>query len=171
MSIIDFYHRIIPDSINIFIGVLGLTIISYKYFGEAKTPFDISGGDFLGTYALLFPFGDSFPLKHLIGLFLGAVFLGTLYVISRGRGMGLGDVKLAAALGLLMGFPDIALALMFAFITGSILSLALIFLKRKTIKGYLPFGPFIALGVFLVFFFGYDILRLYFAFFDSILPS
>lgn len=166
MSIIDFYHRIIPDSINIFIGILGLAVVGYKYF----MPTDMTGGSFLGHYVLMFTFGNPL-LNHLVGLFFGAVFLGALYVISRGRGMGFGDVKLATALGLLMGWPDIALALMLAFITGSILSLALIFLNRKTIKDYVPFGPFIAMGVFLVFFFGYDILHLYFAFFDSILPS
>ncbi len=84
--------------------------------------------------------------------------------------MGLGDVKLSAALGLLMGWPDIVLALILAFITGAVLSLALIFTKRKSMKDYVPFGPFIALGVVLVFFFGQEILNLYFRFFDSFLP-
>ena len=169
MSVIDFHHRIIPDSINIFIGFSGVALICYKYFfgsiGEK-----LGSGSFLGSYTLMFPLGSSFPLNSVIGLIFGLGFLGALFVISGGRGMGLGDVKLAAALGLLMGWPDIALALILAFITGAVLSLTLIFTKRKSIKDYVPFGPFIALGVVLVFFFGYEILNLYFRFFDSILP-
>lgn len=176
MSVIDFHHRIIPDSINVFIAVLGIALLGYKYLsgppaGEAGFLIQsIGGGSFIKSYALMFPFGGNFPINVLIGVIFGVAFLGALFVISGGRGMGFGDVKLAAALGLLMGWPDIALALVLAFITGAALSLLLIFLKRKTIKDYVPFGPFIALGVVLVFFFGYQILYFYFHFFDSLLP-
>lgn len=176
MSVIDFHHRIIPDSINIFIAVLGVVLLGYKYFsglsaGKADSLVQgISGGSFLKSYALMFPLGGSFPINILIGVIFGIAFLGALFVISGGRGMGFGDVKLAAALGLFIGWPDIALALILAFITGAALSLLLIFLKRKTIKDYVPFGPFIALGVVLVFLFGYQILYLYFQFFDLLLP-
>ena len=44
--------------------------------------------------------------------------------------------------------------------------LALMIVKRKTMKTMIPFGPFIALGVTLVFFFGYDIVDAYFRFFS-----
>ena len=85
--------------------------------------------------------------------------------------MGFGDVKLAAALGLFVGWPDMLLSLILAFITGSALSVVLISIKRKTMKDYLPFGPFIALGVTIVFFFGEELLKLYFNFFNSIFPG
>lgn len=175
MSVIDFHHRIIPDSINVFIAVLGIALLGYKYFsgspaGEAGFLSQGIGGSFLKSYALMLPLGGSFPVNVFIGAIFGVAFLGALFVISGGRGMGFGDVKLAAALGLLMGWPDIALALVLAFITGAALSILLIFLKRKTMKDYVPFGPFIALGGVLVFFFGYQILYFYFHFFDSFLP-
>lgn len=169
MSVIDFHHRIIPDSINVFIGILGAALVGYRYFFLSPVK-ELGGGSFLGGYALMFPFGDNFPLNNFIGFIFGLGFLGALFVISGGRGMGLGDVKLAAALGLLMGWPDIALALILAFITGAVLSLALIFAKRKSMKDFVPFGPFIALGVVLVFFFGNEMLNLYFRFFSLILP-
>lgn len=169
MSVIDFRHHIIPDSINVFIGIVGVALICYKYFFLSLEK-ELGGGSFLGSYALMFPFSGDFLLASFIGLIFGLGFLGALFVITRGRGMGLGDVKLSAALGLLMGWPDIVLALILAFITGAVLSLALIFTKRKSMKDYVPFGPFIALGVVLVFFFGQEILNLYFRFFDSFLP-
>ena len=79
--------------------------------------------------------------------------------------MGFGDVKLAGGIGALIGWPDVTLALMLAFITGSIWGVALILNRKKNMKDVLPFGPFILLGVTLVFFFGYDILNGYFSIF------
>lgn len=170
MSIIDFYHRIIPDSINVFIIVLGFVVVLYGYLTSFDFFGDIGNGSFLGNYTLLFPLGGAGLISYLIGIIFGALFLGALYVISLGRGMGFGDVKLAAALGLLIGWPDIALALMLAFVIGATLSLMLMAFKKKTMKDSLPFGPFIALGVVIVFFFGQEIIHLYFKFFDFILP-
>ena len=82
--------------------------------------------------------------------------------------MGFGDVKLAAALGLFIGWPDIMLALGLAFVIGGLLSTTLIVIKLRTMKDYLPFGPFIALGFTLIFFFGEKLMSLYFAFFTKI---
>ena len=80
--------------------------------------------------------------------------------------MGLGDVKLAGAIGFLLGWPDIVLALVLAFLVGSIFAIPLLLMKRKTLKDALPFGPFIVAGVTLVFFFGYHIINGYFYLFN-----
>ena len=79
--------------------------------------------------------------------------------------MGCGDIKPARALGSLMGWPDIALAVILAFITGAIWGSVLILQRKKGMKDSLPFGPFIVLGVTLVFFFRGDILNGYFTIF------
>lgn len=81
--------------------------------------------------------------------------------------MGLGDLKLSAALGILFGWPDILVILALAFITGSLISLGAMGFGKKTLKSFLPFGPFLAIGAALVFFFGHDILRLYFSLFPD----
>ena len=73
----------------------------------------------------------------------GIIFL--IVVLSRG-GMGGGDIKLFATVGMFLGFRLTALAMLLSFILGSIAGLALIILKLKKMKDAIPFGPFIALG-------------------------
>lgn len=89
---------------------------------------------------------------HLMFNFLAAalgaclLFLG-LFLGTRGRGMGFGDVVYVIFMGLLLGFPKIVIGLYIAFISGAIISLLLIWLKRKKMKGgTIPFGPFLVLG-------------------------
>ena len=79
--------------------------------------------------------------------------------------MGVGDVKLAFLIGLLLGWPNTLLALFFAFLIGAIIGLGLIILKKKTIKSEMPFGPFLILGIYLALFFGDRIIDWYFGLF------
>jgi len=54
--------------------------------------------------------------------------------------------------------------MMIAFITGATVGIIMLVGKKKKIKDALPFGPFIAFGVMMVVYFGYDIISLYFRF-------
>ncbi|MDP3991569.1 MAG: prepilin peptidase [Candidatus Colwellbacteria bacterium] len=161
IAAIDLRLGIIPDKLNILVAVLGLLVALLVYFGSGL---DTS---FLGSYALLFQLGEgSFWVHRLAGAMFGLVFFGGIYLFTRGKAMGLGDVKLAGAIGFLLGWPDIALALVLAFFVGSIFAIPLLLMKRKTLKDALPFGPFIVAGVTLVFFFGYHIINGYFYLFN-----
>lgn len=78
----------------------------------------------------------------------GAIGFGLLFlvvVISRG-GMGWGDVKFAAFMGLATGFPIIFVALFVGVVTGGIFAIGLLALKRKGRKQAIPFGPFLVIG-------------------------
>jgi prepilin signal peptidase PulO-like enzyme (type II secretory pathway) len=78
---------------------------------------------------------------------LGAVaFLLALHLGTKGRGMGLGDVKLALFMGLFLGFPQITVAFYVAFIVGAIVGIGLMVLKKAGRKTMIPFGPFLILG-------------------------
>ena len=66
-----------------------------------------------------------------------------LVLITRGRGMGTGDVTLAAFLGLWLGWPKILLAVWLAFLIGAIWGIGLILLGRKKFGQTIPFGPFL----------------------------
>ncbi len=61
--------------------------------------------------------------------------------------MGGGDVKLMGAAGFWLGFANTVLALMLGFLLGSIIGVALIALKIKTRKDYIPFGPYLCIGI------------------------
>ena len=83
--------------------------------------------------------------EMLIG---GAIGFGLLLLIALvyPAGMGMGDVKLAAFIGLAVGYPQVWLALFLAFVGGGSLSGALVLAKRIGRKDPIAFGPFLAAG-------------------------
>jgi prepilin signal peptidase PulO-like enzyme (type II secretory pathway) len=94
------------------------------------------------------------------GLIPAGLFL-SLIIISKGKWMGMGDVKLALFMGVFLGSPNIFVALFFAFIIGAIIGLGTILAKKKTMKSEIPFGPFLIFGTAIAFFFGNQIITWY----------
>lgn len=90
----------------------------------------------------------------LAAAFLGSGFFLLLVLISKGRWMGVGDIKLAFFMGLVLGWPNIIFALFLAFMSGAIVGLFLIFLKKKGLKSEIPFGPFLAGATVIVLLYG-----------------
>jgi leader peptidase (prepilin peptidase)/N-methyltransferase len=89
------------------------------------------------------PFRNSLLLAFISSL----CFLG-LNLVSRG-GMGMGDVKLAAMLGALLGpfgSSSVLAGFIFAFFLGAIIGLILLVFKKATRKTLIPFGPYMLLG-------------------------
>lgn len=83
-----------------------------------------------------------------------AFFFFMLFLISRGKWMGFGDVKLALFMGLFLGWPNILVALFAAFLVGSVVGGVLVAFKKKGMKSEVPFGPFLIGGTALAFVFG-----------------
>jgi leader peptidase (prepilin peptidase)/N-methyltransferase len=94
----------------------------------------------------------------------GGAFFSLIILLSRGKAMGWGDAKLAVAAGLLIGWPDAILVIMIAFILGAAFGMVAIISNKKGLKDAIPFGPFIAIGTTIVFYFGQNILSTYFNF-------
>ena len=120
ITLIDLDHRIIPNKLTLLGAVLAPAIV-----------------------ALTAP--DAIPEHQIAGAAAGGFFL--LVVFAYPRGMGMGDVKLAAVLGLFLG-RDVVPALFLAFLVGTLVGAAIIARKgsadgRKTA---VPFGPFLAFG-------------------------
>jgi len=66
--------------------------------------------------------------------------------IKKVDGFGLGDILMAPALGLLLGWPKIIPAMFASFLFGSIVGILLIISGKKKIGQYIPFGPFLIIG-------------------------
>ncbi len=88
-------------------------------------------------------------------------FFGALILITRGRGMGGGDLKLAILIGLILGLPLAIVGVMLAFILGSLFGIGLILFRKKKFGQTIPFGPFLSLGALIAFFWGQLIMNWY----------
>jgi leader peptidase (prepilin peptidase)/N-methyltransferase len=95
-----------------------------------------------------------------IGGGIGLVLFLLIVLISRG-GMGWGDVKLAALVGLVTGFPLVFVALLMGIILGGVVAVILLTLKIKKRKEAIPFGPFLSLAAIVTLLWGSNILNWY----------
>lgn len=161
---IDYKFYIIPDELNIFLAVSGILLIAENNF--IKNFSEFGQGSFLGSFSMLFGFRDNIWMNHLLGAIIAVLMIGLIILITRGKGMGIGDLKLAGALGLIFGWPDTIFVLIFSFIIGSIYGIYLLVRRVKGFKDSVPFGPFLVLGSVTLIFFGQSILTQYFKFFE-----
>jgi prepilin signal peptidase PulO-like enzyme (type II secretory pathway) len=139
MALIDIRLGIIPDEMSIFLLALGILL------------------------AIVPGWQGSVVLGKVIGAAVAGVFFALLIAVTRGKGMGMGDLKLAIPLGLIFGWPDIVFMLAFSFIIGAVVGVLAVARGKNTMKGTLPFGPFLALGAATMFFWGVPILTWYFS--------
>ena len=112
---------------------------------------------FVLFFKIFFVFQDYLENTLLVDLMsaLGAAgFFFFLVVITKGQGMGMGDVKLAFFMGLLLGWPQIIVALFLSFFVGSVVGVGLVSLNKKGWKSQVPFGPFLAGATILMIFYG-----------------
>ncbi len=87
-------------------------------------------------------------LNSLVGVALGGGILwgvASLYALLRKReGMGLGDVKLLAMIGGILGWEAVLFTLLISSVGGALFGLALVVLRRGKMDLEIPFGPFLA---------------------------
>ena len=98
--------------------------------------------------------------EALIGGTLCGVLFYCLYIAAR-DGLGGGDVKLAAALGVWLGWESALIAVWIAFMLGGIAAVFLLATGRKKRRDGIPFGPFLAAGGYVAFVAGAQIWQLY----------
>ncbi|OGE80373.1 MAG: hypothetical protein A2826_02865 [Candidatus Doudnabacteria bacterium RIFCSPHIGHO2_01_FULL_43_23] len=93
------------------------------------------------------------------GLIFG--FFGLLYLMSGGKWIGFGDVKLGLFLGIVLGVKMVLLMLMLAYISGAVVGVVMILAKKTTMKGILPFGTFLTSASLAVMLWGEELLAWY----------
>lgn len=68
------------------------------------------------------------------------------YLVSKGRWIGGGDIRLGLLMGLILGWPAILTALCLAYLSGASIGLALIAARQKELGSRLPFGVFLSVA-------------------------
>ncbi|WP_313990748.1 A24 family peptidase [uncultured Selenomonas sp.] len=99
-------------------------------------------------------------MDALMGGTLCGVLFYCLYIAARG-GLGGGDVKLAAGLGIWLGWESAVVALWIAFLLGGIAAALLLASGRRSRRDGIPFGPFLSAGGYVAFVAGADLWQLY----------
>lgn len=97
----------------------------------------------------------------LCGVSIAAIFA-LLIIITRGRGMGWGDVKYVFFLGLAIGLPGSVLGIFLSFFLGAVISILLILFGKKHFGQTIPFGPFLSVGAAIALIWGSQIINWYF---------
>lgn len=129
---------------------------------------DYAVGSLLGI-ALLYRIGltlagimrwDDF-IWILGGMLLNGVFFFLLWLVTKGKGMGFGDVKFAFPMGLLLGWPQVIVGVFIAFILGSVVGVGLLVSGKKQLKQPIPFGPFLIAGTLIALVYGEQLLHWY----------
>ena len=129
---VDFRYQLIPDEVHILLAIVG--VVNFLF---------------------------NLTLKGLLNQILGAVIGGGIFflisllslLILKKEGMGFGDVKLMAALGFIFGVKNIIVITLVSFIIGAIVGSIFLIVINKESDGYIPFGPFIAIGAIIMAYF------------------
>lgn len=138
-----------------FFVVSGLLVIFFADIKYYIIPFQILLPSLAIVVIWHLYFQPEFFLSFLISGLAAFAFFLFIFLITKGRGMGFGDVILALYMGVLLGFPNIVVALYVAFLTGAIVSIILILTGKKELKGgVIPFGPFLIFGTYIALFWG-----------------
>lgn len=111
---------------------------------------DFSFSLFINYYSLLI-----FSAIIISGFFLSQ------YLISKGRWMGGGDIRLGFLMGLILGWPNCLVALSLAYVLGLIVAMPLLIFGKKKMSSRIPFGTLLSLATLSSLFWGTEILNWY----------
>jgi leader peptidase (prepilin peptidase) / N-methyltransferase len=140
VTVTDLEHRLIPNR-AIIPSIAIAALVSPLWFGRGWYFALIGGAIGYGFFWVTVQLGERF--------------------LGRGA-MGWGDVKLAAFVGLITGFPGIITALVITIIAGGAISLFLLLTRIVNLKSGIPYGPFICLGGFITMLYGQQIMTRFF---------
>lgn len=136
IAVIDLEHQIIPDVLIVPSLIFNFALLIF--FSPSPTVF------------VHFAWGG-----------FAASFFFVIYLLTRGRGMGLGDVSMSFLLGVLLGYPGTIVALFTAFLTGAAVGTILVLAGRARFGRPIPFGPFLIFGTFVALFISNTIVQWY----------
>ncbi|MFA6485851.1 MAG: prepilin peptidase [Candidatus Magasanikbacteria bacterium] len=146
----------------VFVTLL-LVIFVYDYlYQEVITDlvwFGVIAGFLINYYLLGFSVDNM-----VIGATIAGGFFGIQYLVSRGRWIGGGDVRLGVLMGIWLGWSGVVVAMSIAYLTGALCSVWLLATAKAKAKSAIPFGTFLAIGTFIAMYFGKNIIHWYLQF-------
>lgn len=121
VAVVDFKYYLIPTT---FVFCASLVALFFNFF---TLPSDVF-------------------VDHVVAAFGAGLFFAFIVAVTRGKGMGVGDIFLGFLMGMVLGVGAVVFAIFLAFTLGALVSLLLIFLKKKKFGQTMPFAPFLIAG-------------------------
>ena len=142
MSMIDFDHQLLPDTMTLPLMWIGLLAALVPVFADLQSA--------------------------VVGAALGYMILWSIYqlfrLITGKEGMGFGDFKLLAALGALLGWQTLPIIILLSSVVGAVVGIAIIVITRRDRNIPIPFGPYLAAAGWLAMLWGDDLSAWYYNF-------
>ncbi len=140
IAVYDLRHKIIPDKLSYAFAIISFVALFINY-------------SFVGSF---------FVVPSMWTIFAGPILslpFGLIWLLSRGRAMGLGDAKLMLGIGWMVGISQGTAVIIISFWLGAIVSLLLLAFRGREItrKTEIPFAPFLIVGTAISFFLSIDI--------------
>jgi leader peptidase (prepilin peptidase) / N-methyltransferase len=152
------------SSIEIFRNLFFSALLVVTFFYDLKYQLILPGVMWLGSIVGLFiniKYLSLDPYNLVFGAVIGGGFFWAQYLVSRGRWIGGGDVRLGVMMGLWLGWQNVLLAMFIGYISGAVIGVALLLLKKKEMSSAIPFGTFLSLGTFVALLWGSEIIKWY----------
>ncbi len=183
VTVVDWRTYEIPFGVVVYIFVVGIIHLAYVLVKRGMSITAGNGGATVVTSSVEMVASDGTPVtmeytrsfiagiahgpwyEYVIGFFAVSVPLLLIYIISKGKGIGGGDVKLMAAAGLVLGWKLVLLAL----IAGCFYGVVIHLIRMKVSKEgrVLAMGPYLSAGILTAMWFGGAILEWYTGFFGA----
>ena len=135
-------------------GLIVLSLIDWRTY---EIPFGINV--YLGLLGLARELVDGIKITIVLDFLIVSGFLLLVYWITKGKGIGGGDIKLMAVAGLLLGYQLVLVAFLFGCLYGSVIHI--IRMKVSKADHVLAMGPYLSAGMLTAAWFGKDILTWY----------
>lgn len=116
-------------------------------------------GGLITAYNLQTIYNSHFPMSNAMGILLGVGMIGGIWLLTKGRAMGSGDIELEAVLAWGLGWEKTLVGLWMAFVIGAIYGLFQIGMHQLKIRSEIAFGPFLITGAVIAFMWGDMILQ------------
>lgn len=100
-------------------------------------------------------------LSLLLGMVIGGGFFLLQYIVSSGRWIGGGDVRMGVMMGAWLGWQNTLLAMFIAYVLGALVGVVLLLSKKAERKTEVPFGTFLAIGTMAALYYGEGVIAWY----------
>ncbi len=132
LSVIDFQTKLLPDVMTLPTAIIASVLSLLTLHPAVHAVWEIT------------------PLRATLGILFGAGPLALVawiyYLMTRREGLGIGDIKLMIATGALLGPAPAFLTIFIGAVTGTVISLPLLFSRSENRYRQIPFGPFLSIG-------------------------